>query len=144
MLPDTPGMIGYVAGERHGDDTREEQNEHPDGNPAQFLVTDLGQQRVQPAQDEADEGRGGRQGIVGKEKLEQAGQRHDADQHTHGIGQKGFHALPELAEKMGDAMDQRVVNPHGHHHRAAGHAGDDVRHADDHAAQNLIEQFHSL
>ena len=75
-------------------------------------MPDLGQQRVKSAQDEADEGGGGRQGIVGEKEFEQAGQRHDAEQHAHSVGEQGFHALPELAEKVGDAVNQRVINPH--------------------------------
>ena len=64
--------------------------------------------------------------------------------HADGVGQERFDALLELAEQMGDAVDERVVNAHGNHHGAAGYAGDDVGNADDDAAQNLIDQLHML
>ena len=55
-----------------------------------------------------------------------------------------FDAAFEVLEQRIDAADDRVVNAHGNHHRAAAYAGDDVGQTDNHAAQNVKNRFHAF
>ena len=98
----------------------------------------------QAAQDEAHEGEAGGQGVLGQQVAQSVAEGHNAHAHAHAQGQQGENALLEVLEQAAHRADDLVVHAHGHRHGAAGHAGDDVCHTDDHAAQNLIDQFHSL
>ena len=69
----------------------------------------------------------------------------DGNSHTDYYRKNEDYALLEFLEKVCDTVNQGVVDAHAHHHRAAGHTGNDVCHADDHTAEKLIDQvFHGF
>ncbi len=98
--------------------------------------------RGQTAQDQPDKSGAGGQREVGEAVRKQAGEGENADQHTDQIRQQRKDAALEFAEKMGDAINQGVVDAHGNHHGAAADPRNDVRDADHDTAKQLVEQFH--
>ena len=90
----------------------------------------------QAAENQADKRHVRRQRIRAEQERDQQLDP-NAEHHAQRIRPKHFDAAFEVLEQRIDAADDRVVNAHGNHHRAAAYAGDDVGQTDDHAAQNV-------
>ena len=135
------GGVFLLENLQQHDDGKEDDKQHrADG--AGLFAFDLLEDGRQTAEDQADEQRVGGQRELGERPLERKAQRGDGCHHAHGIGENEADGLLEFLEQVRHAVDQLVVDAHGHHHRAAGHAGDDVGQADDHALENSNNQFH--
>ena len=85
-----------------------------------------------------------RQRIRAEQECDQLGQTQNAEHHAQRIRPKHFDAAFEVFEQRIDAADDRVVNAHGNHHRAAAYAGNDVGQTNNHAAQNVKKRFHAF
>ena len=91
----------------------------------------------QAAENQADEQGIGRQGITVKCPGNHKAQPCNGHHHANGKGQQGHDGFLKLLEEVGDAVNQRVVDAHGDHHRAAADARNNVGQANDQAAQNV-------
>ena len=118
-------------------DQPEEQHKEHRARRTLFLMAHLLPDGRDAAENEPDEGEAGGQGVVLKAAGDDEAQAEQRQRHADDVGQQGDDAFPELSEQVRHAVNERIVDAHGHHHGAAAHAGDDVGDADDDTAQNV-------
>ena len=126
------------------DNQREGQNEGDCARRAFLFALHLLENHRQAAENQTDKRHVRRQRIRAEQECDQLGQTQNAEHHAQRIRPKHFDAAFEVLEQRIDAADDRIVNAHGNHHRAAAYAGDDVGQTDNHAAQNVKNRFHAF
>ena len=136
------GRYMFTLENLHHDNQRKEYCKQHRADRTLLLALHLAQDRGQTAQNQTNEQRVGGQRIDRKGPFQRKAQPANGQHHAYRVGQQGQDGLLEFLEQMRNAMNQRVVNPHGNHHRAAADAGNDVRQTNDHAAKHFQNKFH--
>ena len=91
------------------------------------------------ARNQAAEGEVCGDGIVCKQKFEQARQNNNGKARTRKNGKKQLHALLEFAAQMRNGVDEFIVQAHCHHHGPAADARNDIGNAHHDALQYFFQ-----